>query len=100
MKKSTSLADAQLSKIRWILDIEPEFRSHDHCDALIQFLKNGNYLEQGDFNSSDLTEFAKLIVKKVCQENEIVFKEKEKGDEFFIILKGKVEGYVEKKYPY
>lgn len=57
------MADSQLSNIRWILDIEAPMRTQDHCEALIKFLKQGDYLKESDFSSSDLTEFAKNLDK-------------------------------------
>lgn len=93
-KTQADLVEAELANIRTILDIEPEFRTSDHCQTIINFLKEGKYLQKSGTAADDLTEFARQLYKLTFQENENIFKQGDIGDEYFIILKGKVMGYI------
>ena len=68
------LIENELSNIRTILDIDSVFRTQEHCQTIINFLKQGKYLQQGGIAADDLSEFARQLYKKIYQENENIFK--------------------------
>jgi hypothetical protein len=94
-KKKKELYEVELSNLRCILSIEPELRTAEHCKTIIDFLQEGEYLKKA--KGTDLSEFARYILIRSYNENELIFRQGDLGDEFYCILKGKVEGsYMDK----
>ena len=65
----------------------------EKLDDIAELLKQTIYFKNIPFN--ELKNIAKIIKIEKYEKNEIIFKEKDKGDSFYIIAEGEVEVSIE-----
>lgn len=95
MEKKEELFKKELEDIRYILRIQPFYRTKEHCITILNFLKERNYLKKMDKKKlDDMQEFARELKLEDFEENQWLFKEGEIGFKYYIILKGKVKGFI------
>ena len=95
-KKAAEQQEAQMAELRYILTMPPELRSEEQCSFICEFLIEGKFLKRvkNVKNNEDFRELARYIKLESFAENSIVFNQGDEGDAFYIILSGKVRGFL------
>ena len=95
-QKEKKFEEAKVKRILEILSITPGHRSPEEINELSEFLSFTNLFKkiEEDYKIKSLCQYLELETYNMEDQ---VFKQGEKGQTFYIILTGGVDGYVNKK---
>lgn len=85
----------QLHAIRVALGLEPDERSEENVDAILDFVKDIKFFSK--LTIWQQRTLCRTMTLKECKTKEYVFRRGEHGDKFYIILSGSVQVHVPSK---